>query len=137
MVIRYRTIEEMIEKEWVISSDMVERKAFGDEKKLIWWQGRLNALAWCKEQLTLDKGVSNITQDPTQTSLKELQLSETAATEEPKHEQQDEQQEKTIGVCPICQKDVTDQQLFVENYDETYYHFSCFNYQKKQTGGLT
>lgn len=34
-----------------------------------------------------------------------------------------------LGVCPCCDANVYDDQLFVEE-DKSVYHFSCYNYKK-------
>ena len=52
----YKNLEEMIEKEYKLSQDIVNANCYGDEEKLIWWQGRLDAWKWCKEQLERDNG---------------------------------------------------------------------------------
>lgn len=51
----YSSLEEMIEKEYKKSQDIVDKGAFGDEDDLNWWKGRLDAWKWCKEQLEKDK----------------------------------------------------------------------------------
>lgn len=38
-----------------------------------------------------------------------------------------------LGVCPCCDKDVYNNQLYVNNDDNTY-HYSCYNY--KESDGL-
>lgn len=48
---QYKNLEEMIQKEYKLSKDIVNAKAYGDEEKLIWWEGRLDAWKWCMEQL--------------------------------------------------------------------------------------
>ena len=50
----YKNLEEMIEKEYKLSNDIVDNKAYGDDEKLLWWKGRLDAWKWCKEQLERD-----------------------------------------------------------------------------------
>lgn len=50
----YKNLEEMIEGELKLSQDIVNKGAYGDEEKLAWWEGRLDAWKWCKEQLERD-----------------------------------------------------------------------------------
>lgn len=42
-----------------------------------------------------------------------------------------------LGKCPCCDEDVVEDELYVvemdkNNDDEVFYHFSCYNYEKKQ-----
>lgn len=46
----YNDLKEMIEKEFNLSQEIVNAGAYGDPEKLIWWEGRLDAWKWCKEQ---------------------------------------------------------------------------------------
>lgn len=45
----------MIFSEYTLSKSIVDQKAFGDKEKLIWWEGRLDAWSWCKEQLIKER----------------------------------------------------------------------------------
>ena len=36
---------------------------------------------------------------------------------------------KLLGKCPCCEEDVLENELFVEEDDEVFYHFSCYNYK--------
>jgi hypothetical protein len=40
-----------------------------------------------------------------------------------------------LGKCPCCEEDVLEDNLYVvemEDDDEVFYHFQCYNYKKKQ-----
>lgn len=54
---QYDDLKDMIKGEFQICSDIVARKAFGDEEKLLWWEGRLDAWKWCLEQLERERKV--------------------------------------------------------------------------------
>jgi hypothetical protein len=51
---KYQNLNEMIEKEYKLSQDIVNKGAYGDKDNLKWWEGRLDAWKWCKEQLERD-----------------------------------------------------------------------------------
>lgn len=41
-----------------------------------------------------------------------------------------------LGKCPCCEEDVLEDELYVvemKNDDEVFFHYSCFNYMKKET----
>lgn len=45
--------------------------------------------------------------------------------------EREQHEDSQLGICPCCEESVLDSNLFVEE-DETFYHFSCYNYMKKE-----
>lgn len=42
---------------------------------------------------------------------------------------------ENLGKCPCCDKEVHNDQLYVEE-DKNVYHYSCYNYMKAEDDGI-